>query len=580
MRRLAVSVALIVLIAPSVTFAQTPRTYARVTQPEREQLEKLNLKIDWVVNIPVGGKRDGLAEIQLIDETQMFVQTRGGSLIAVDAVTGRQQWTFRYPFEYPSIFPVAVNSKFVFALNVARLFVFNRLTGAIEMEYNLPAAPSTGPTVDFEHLYIAYTSKSVQCFALPQTLRQAAMPQEVRAAELADPRRALLGPTPAKSSDDVARDYATRRNIAQPVDLEIDRLQIPKGYLDDNGGEGSKPNRPNSSPSLTAASSVFPPYNLKGLVKVESLQILPSLHRPYKLKPDYMNYNQRTPSIGAIPPSVARLNELANLQPPALEPRKTWQYGPGGRINYPPVLVGYPVSTYLWVPTESPRLTAVKAISGPAYGSGAIAGELNATPAAAMSQPVALGPNTLNGYIPLADGELLAVDLFSGSDAGVRILWRANIGGLLNRQPLVSRDGVYAFGDASGVVRMDIATGEVNWRTDTAADRLLAVNDEYIYVLDRRNQLLVYGKNQAVDAKTKKARPVGTMNIVGLSVPITNYVTDRILMGAENGLIVCVRNSAAKYARATTISMPTHFVVEKPKVDPKPMMPVDPAEPK
>jgi outer membrane protein assembly factor BamB len=550
------------------------QTYTRGTIPEKSTLDRLNLKNEWAIAIPVASRHDGIGTVQVVDENQMFVQTKSGVLVAIDASTGRQQWNFRHPTDYPTLLPVAVNRKYVFLISVAKLYCLNRETGGTELEYDLPAAPATGPTVDFEQVYITYTSKSIQTLALPPNMRSAAAPQALKAQLKEEEQERLKRGGPVVNPvDDVAKKYATRYNAPQPVDGEIDEIKIPKGYLGSDGGGDYAPreNRPPLTPSLAATSSVLPPYNLGGLNKVESIQIIPSLRRPYQLKPDYMRYNQISPSIGAIPPSVAKIHELANLRPPPLEPTKRWVYTTGGRVFHEPVLVGEPVSEFLWITTDNKTISAVNAIEGPDFGSPDIRGEMNAPPAAALSRPLAITKDTIHGFLPLTDGELIAIDLRVGSIDAERTVWRSNVGGLNNHRPIVTKHGVYASGDQTGVVRVDVATGDVVWRTDRDANTILAWNEEHMYIRDKRGQLLVYEIAKNPRPTTEKSRPIASMDISNLNVVITNDITDRIFLSAQNGLLVCLRENVPKYAKPLKVQ-PASQIYEEPK-PPMPMMP-------
>ena len=111
----------VLAFAGTAAFAQPISTYSRAFPPAKEALERLNLKNEWSVYIPVSGQSDGLAKVQILDENQIAVQTKAGLLVLVDQYTGRQQWKFKYPGTFSSGFGVAVNERFLFAVNVAKL---------------------------------------------------------------------------------------------------------------------------------------------------------------------------------------------------------------------------------------------------------------------------------------------------------------------------------------------------------------------------------------------------------------------------------------------------------------------------
>src|SRR5205814_2307519 len=68
------------------------------------------------------------------------------------------------------------------------------------------------------------------------------------------------------------------------------------------------------TPSLAVLPTVLPPYRLfddngKYLARTESLNVTHSMRQPYRLRDPTAVSGQRTPSIAAIPPSVARVFE-------------------------------------------------------------------------------------------------------------------------------------------------------------------------------------------------------------------------------------------------------------------------------
>ena len=69
--------------------AQPKSTYSRATPPAKEALDRLNLKSDWSIYIPMSGQSDGLAKVQVLDEDHVVVQTKAGLLVVIDQHTGR-----------------------------------------------------------------------------------------------------------------------------------------------------------------------------------------------------------------------------------------------------------------------------------------------------------------------------------------------------------------------------------------------------------------------------------------------------------------------------------------------------------
>ena len=98
-------------------------------------------------------------------------------------------------------------------------------------------------------------------------------------------------------------------------------------------------------------------------------------------------------------------------------------------------------------------------------------------------------------------------------------------------------------------VKVDALSGNVIWRTESIADRVLAVNEEFAYVQDRLGNLLVYDARKPTDPETLSSVPLARLPVVGFNVPVTNAATDRLFLTADSGMLVCLRDASAKYAR-------------------------------
>ena len=176
---------------------------------------------------------------------------------------------------------------------------------------------------------------------------------------------------------------------------------------------------------------------------------------------------------------------------------------------------------------------------------------ITGVPVAPGAGPVSYGENgQLLGFFSLDDGTLLAVDLTSGNVENPAIHFRSFVGGRLNHKAVPTRFGsVYASGDHVGIARVNMETGEVVWRTEPNADRLLSINEEFAYVMGRRGDLLVYDKNSINDRTTLRANPLARLPLTGFDVPLTNPHTDRVFVRASNGLLICLRSNSPKYSR-------------------------------
>jgi outer membrane protein assembly factor BamB len=568
------SAAAAVLVLPAVALvtAQSPETYSRALPPDKAVLDRLNLRTEWVLNLPVATKRDTIAHLQTLDD-QLFVQTRTGSLVAIDVRTGQTQWsTVLGNGTYTNVYPVAVNSRFVYAVNITQLYCFNRYTGVTEFvaELSKPnisgfgGAPVQGPSADETSVYLVLGAspgtggtERVTAYNLPRPIT---VVDPLKTAGQKPPPGAARMTNPV---DELTRRYPVdgAARVLTPDTFEPSRVRDTRDYP--AGGTTST-----RSPSLAAMPRVSPPYTLQGQPTSESIQVVPSLRQPYRLRNEAQQNIQRTPSISTIPPSVASALALTDLRAKGVEPTRRWELGLNSRVQFPVLQTPLRV----WAVTDTRVVMALSKV------------DRTLELVAALQNAVAAQPGQAGtiGYVPLTDGNLAAVDLAAGSTAsGAIVLWRANVGGIMNHVPVVTRDAVFASGDNSGVARIDRASGDVIWHTETTADLLAAANEEFAYVRDRQGRLWVYDVRRATDPANRRTVPLSGYDFSAFNVPVVNTVSDRLFLAADNGLLVCLRDASPKYARPVRMA-PEVTVNPLPKVVPKkePGMPESPPDKK
>jgi outer membrane protein assembly factor BamB len=504
--------------------------------PDRATLDRVNLRTEWTAAVPLSGPADAVSLVQVADNNQVFVQTRHGLLVAFDATTGAVQWRLQYDAREAPELPVAWTDRHVFAVNVITLFAIQRYTGQIDLRYNLPLTPTAAPAADGDTFYVVMNGQRLASYDLPAAVR---MPDRVR---VTDPRAGAAAMRPRNPADVVAaRNPPPERNsqvIAQ--EERFDEKRVTLG-ADAGAGVGSL----QRTPSLATAASMLPPYRAfddRGhyLYRTESLSLAGSLRQPYTMKSP-TGQIQRTPSVVVLPPSVAAVYEKMTYLPTGPSPKLNWVYGSTVRMTHPPLLT----RQRLWSATESDRLLAVLREDRHA--------QVDARIPAPAAAPAAQAEDV--GYFPLADGNLLAVDLTGGSGRSLSTVWRANVGGLMNQRPLVTADSVFQAGEFAGVARLDRASGELFWRTESTADQLLAVNKDRAYVRDRRGRVVVYDLHRT-EVGTNRAVALGAIDLAAFPVGVTNDQTDRLFLAGANGLLVCLRDSSAAYTAPYRVAPP------------------------
>lgn len=147
-------------------------------------------------------------------------------------------------------------------------------------------------------------------------------------------------------------------------------------------------------------------------------------------------------------------------------------------------------------------------------------------------------------YIGGEDANLYALDMGFG-----RLLWRSTLGVPITRRPAATEEDIYVVSARQGMMRLDRATGEPLWRIPTphglvesnaAADYFLAANPKYVYALDASGRFLVLDRRRGLTLSIVDSRD--------FVFPISNDVTDRVYLAANNGLIVCLHDR--QYTRA------------------------------
>jgi outer membrane protein assembly factor BamB len=565
----AVAFSLIISLPAS---AQVSNVFSQAVPPDKAAIERLNLKTEWTLNLPIDGRRDTISLIQTIDD-QLFVQTRTGLLIVIDALTGRTQWSIRLGNGGAvNTYPVATNSLFVYVANVTKLYSFHRYTGVVEFVLDLETPPTTGLSADDSGVYcvlgVRVGSSGAQRIAVYNLPRPITIYQAAKTPELDKFGKPIKDSKAINPVDNLINRYApegmSRTTLPDTFDSSTSRqksVETPVG-----GMSGSR------TPSLNSLPRVSPPYTLDSDVSTPSINPLLSLRQPYRLRSDFGKDIQQTASIGTIPPSVAAALALSDLRPKNVQPPLRWEYGATTRILYPVTLTPQRV----WAFTDGRELLALNKIDKKTEVSEILADPISAPP----------GRAGLFLYIPLAAGYLLAIDGSKGQlGGGSTVLWRTAVGGISNRTPFVTDNMVYLEGDNSGVVCMDRKTGELLWRTEDTADRVLSANREFLYVRNRQGKFLVYDAKRATDPIGKRSLPLAGIDLSDFNIPITNRSSDRIFLAADNGLVVCMRDMSPKYARPVRISpeiavnsVPTDAPATQPGKDSQ--IPNDPANPK
>lgn len=131
-------------------------------------------------------------------------------------------------------------------------------------------------------------------------------------------------------------------------------------------------------------------------------------------------------------------------------------------------------------------------------------------------------------YLVTADAVVNAVDLLTGS-----VRWRSPLGSRVLETPLATTDALFAVTESGGLVRIDLTNGAQTWRQPDAR-HLAAVNPRFVYANDRVNRLLILDRAAGIE--------LGGANFSEFNIGITNDQSDRLILAANNGLVVALRD--------------------------------------
>jgi outer membrane protein assembly factor BamB len=147
-----------------------------------------------------------------------------------------------------------------------------------------------------------------------------------------------------------------------------------------------------------------------------------------------------------------------------------------------------------------------------------------------IEAPVTVDPGHAGemGYLAMQDFILYAFNIPEG-----RVLWRYPSGSSFLRKPEVNDKDVFVVNDRRGLQSIDRATGDLRWDNPDVS-RFMAANPKFVYAEDRRGNMLVLDR--------LRGTALGWLCTRGFVVPISNERTDRVYLGANNGLIVCMHD--------------------------------------
>jgi outer membrane protein assembly factor BamB len=182
MKTTAALVVLAVLAASATTQPPSPRLYTNPRLPPQEALDRLSLTLSWAIRLPTEGSQDGIFNLQLIttgDRQELLVQTRGGVVNLLDALTGDVLWSTTVGLRNQLMFAAGWNDENIYVTRHESLYVLDRrtgrqrlfdvapVTGHIKYGFIMGSVPTAAPAADEDRVYVCLQHQ-VRAFLMPR----------------------------------------------------------------------------------------------------------------------------------------------------------------------------------------------------------------------------------------------------------------------------------------------------------------------------------------------------------------------------------------------------------------------------
>jgi outer membrane protein assembly factor BamB len=500
MRRLAAIVAVgVAALVPTMGTAQQrgTNTYAQPRLPDREELNRLNLRQSFSLTLPMDGPKDGVATMQL-DNDLLIVQLRSGVVAVYDAETGASRWITQPGKTYPPIVPpVGTDDRWIIVSRDVHLHAYTRATGQLEWSFELPSVPSSPPVSDGDRLYITISGNQFQAFNLPVRPTHEVVKADdllVDVKKKAEPRLddKVKMPEPAPQA------YPARAMVT----------------LSASGGSGFQ-----AIASIAVLESVIPPFRLNSNTqqRAASIAVLPSPLPPFKLNSDV----QATPSITVVN-RLTRVEELSLKHAPVVALSKAWTMALSFRVTEPAVPTVGPVI----IASTGRRVIAANRLKSEQLSEFTASGNI-VVPMGSFGNTIFVGTSDANVYA------------FDGLRLGV--LWTYTTDAALVDKPMVAGSDLYLTTIDSQLYRLARENGESAWKDSRGNDRFVtnfqrfvAANTRFIYGIDKAGQLTVIGRDRGSQMQK--------LDTNAFTSSLLNDQTDRIYLASNTGTMICLHD--------------------------------------
>ena len=500
------------------------------TLPEPERLARHNLVVQWQAQLPTFNMKDAIHDIHVLgtsewqDREQLLVQLKSGTVALFDAESGKQLWLARTDYSYEVVWPVTWNRHSVFCQSKNVLYAFERESGRLQFKQQIPDIQSAPPVASDIHMFISDERGYLKAYELPPFDRTGIRYRNLALLKERDRRRAeLLKPVAEPKPEGEKQDMPKDKEGDMPKEKDA---EIPKEKEKDAGEMKEEMPKEKAAPKADPA------------------------------RPDRMRDEANAP-VSRNNPADARymaLDDEPNMIP-------VWSAQVGQPISFRPIQGENSLFVALNLLPENLAFGSSLANNLTGVQGGAFTidkAERNGRPSDISSSPVPNTPFLVSrgrfvapptrfqniAYVADDIGTITAWGIETNGQA-----WRANVGGPVNRQMMVTESEVFATGERVGLWRLDRATGSATWNIQHGrgsigyipdATRVLAVGPRVVYATDLANRLLLLDRQTGLR--------LGLLETSAWVVPVLNNQNDRLYLAANDGSLVCLRDRDMKTA--------------------------------
>jgi outer membrane protein assembly factor BamB len=141
-----------------------------------------------------------------------------------------------------------------------------------------------------------------------------------------------------------------------------------------------------------------------------------------------------------------------------------------------------------------------------------------------------IGQYGIVAYAACSNGTIYAFELPNRS-----VLWSVTAHGAVFDRPVALDDDLFVTSERGGVTRYVRANGQLLWQ-NPAAVKFLASNPKFVYARDSLGNLMILDRARGTTLSTYDLRE--------FTAGLTNADTDRVLLGADSGLVVSLHDRA------------------------------------